>query len=83
MPKMSFEKALEQLEQIVQDMETGELNLENALKKFEEGMKLSKFCSNKLDEIEQKINVLIEQPNGEIITKPFEGAIDRDANGDH
>ena len=71
------------MEQIVQDMEAGELNLENALKKFEEGMKLSKFCSNKLDEIEQKINVLIEQPNGEIITKPFEDTIGSDVKGDN
>lgn len=73
MPKMTFEKALDQLEQIVRDMESGELNLESALKKFEEGMKLSKYCSEKLDETEKKISLLMgDGVGGEVSESPFE-----------
>jgi exodeoxyribonuclease VII small subunit len=58
--KLSFEKALNELEQIVSEMEKGELSLENSLKKFEKGMKLSKFCSDKLDETEKKITIITD-----------------------
>jgi exodeoxyribonuclease VII small subunit len=71
MAKLSFEKALEQLEQIVQEMEAGELTLENALKKFEEGIKLSRYCSQKLDETEKKVTLLMEQADGSIQETPF------------
>lgn len=72
MAKLSFEKALEQLEQIVQEMEAGELALENALKKFEEGVKLSQFCSQKLDETEKKITLLMQQSDGNVKETPFQ-----------
>nr|MBL0716861.1 exodeoxyribonuclease VII small subunit [Desulfobacterales bacterium] len=58
MAKQTFEQAISKLEQIVKDMETGDLPLEQTLKKFEEGVKLSKFCSIRLDETEKKITVL-------------------------
>ena len=72
MTKLSFEKALEQLEQIVHEMESGRLPLESALKKFEEGIKLSRFCSQKLEETEKRINLLIENQNGSVTLKPFD-----------
>lgn len=72
MAKMAFEKALEQLEQIVQEMESGELTLENALKKFEEGIKLSRYCSQKLEDTEKKITLLMEQANGSIEETHFD-----------
>lgn len=72
MAKISFEKALEKLEQIVHEMESGQLPLETALKKFEEGIKLSQFCSEKLDETEKKISVLMEAADGTIQEQPFE-----------
>jgi len=72
MAKISFEKALEKLEQIVHEMESGQLPLETALKKFEEGIKLSQFCSEKLDETEKKISVLMEAADGTIQEHPFE-----------
>ena len=72
MTKLSFEKALEQLEQIVHEMESGRLPLESALKKFEEGIKLSRFCSQKLEETEKRINLLIENQNGSVTEKPFD-----------
>lgn len=72
MAKISFEKALEKLEQIVHEMESGQLPLETALKKFEEGIKLSQFCSEKLDETEKKISVLMETADGTIKEQPLE-----------
>ena len=71
MAKISFEKSLKQLEQIVQELESGNLPLEKAMKKFEEGVKLSKFCSEKLDETEKKISVLLHDNNGNTTEKPF------------
>lgn len=72
MAKVSFEKALDQLEHIVQDMESGNLTLEQSLKKFEEGMKLSKYCTQKLDETEKKISLLMSQADGSVVEKPFD-----------
>lgn len=72
MPKLSFEKALEQLEAIVDTLESNELSLEKALKKFEEGMKLSQLCANMLDETERKISLIMEKPDGEAQETPFE-----------
>lgn len=72
MAKITFEKALEQLEGIVQEMESGDLTLDNALKKFEEGVKLSQFCSKKLEETEKKITLLMEQADGSIKEAPFD-----------
>ncbi|MGD9369400.1 MAG: exodeoxyribonuclease VII small subunit [Desulfobacteraceae bacterium] len=72
MPKQSFEKALEQLENIVETLESNELSLEKALAKFEEGMKLSRFCAKKLDETERKISLIMETTNGEVKEAPFE-----------
>ena len=71
MVKQTFEKAISLLEQIVQDLETGDLPLEEALKKFEEGVKLSKTCSRKLDETEKKIRILMNDNNGNVTEKPF------------
>lgn len=71
MADQTFEKAMSQLEQIVHDLETGDLTLEKALKKFEQGIKLSRFCSNKLDETEKRINILMQDQNGKVIDKPF------------
>ena len=72
MAKLSFERALEQLEEIVQEMASGDLTIENALKKFEEGIKLSQFCAQKLDETEKKIILLMEKSDGSLKETPFE-----------
>jgi exodeoxyribonuclease VII small subunit len=71
MAKKTFEQSLKQLEQIVQELESGDLPLEKALKKFEEGIQLSKLCSRTLDETEQKISILLKGQDGGIIEKPF------------
>ncbi len=72
MAKQTFEKAMDQLEQIVQKLETGELSLEDSIKKFEEGVKLSNYCSKKLDETEKKVTVLLKSQDGQILEEPFD-----------
>ncbi len=71
MAKKTIEQAMKQLEQIVQDLESGDMPLEKAIKKFEEGVQLSKFCSQKLDETEKRITVLIQNSDGKIAEVPF------------
>ena len=72
MAKQTFEKAMDQLEQIVQKLETGELSLEDSIKKFEEGVKLSNFCAKKLDETEKKVTLLLKNQEGQIVEEPFD-----------
>lgn len=60
---MSFEKNMENLEKIVQELENGDLNLDDSIKKFEEGMKISKECNKILEDAEKKITVLINNNN--------------------
>jgi len=62
---------MKRLEAIVQEIESGDLTLDEALKKFQEGVKLSKFCSNKLDETEKKVSVLLKDEEGNVREKPF------------
>ena len=57
----NFEKALENLDQLVSSMETGELSLEDSLKAFETGIKLTRECQAALKEAEQKIQLLINE----------------------
>ena len=66
-----FEKSLQELEQIVQKMEGGEMGLEQSLQQFEQGIKLAKSCQNALSAAELKVNQLIEE-NGLQQTIPFE-----------
>ena len=71
MAQKTFEQSMKQLEQIVKELEDGDLPLEKALKKFEEGMKLTKLCSEKLDETEKKISILLKNSEGQMTEKPF------------
>jgi exodeoxyribonuclease VII small subunit len=61
----TFEQALAQLEQIVQKLEKGELPLEESLKLYEEGVRLSRLCHGKLEEAEGRIEVLLKDSRGE------------------
>lgn len=62
--KESFENNIEKLEIIVTELEKGDLNLEEALAKFEEGIALSKECSKSLEEAEKKITILLKNEEG-------------------
>jgi exodeoxyribonuclease VII small subunit len=71
MSTQTFEKAMKQLEKIVQDLESGDLPLEKTIKKFEEGIELSQFCSKKLEETEAKIKQLVKDQDGVIHEDPL------------
>lgn len=68
---IDFEKSLERLETIVDEMEGGDLSLEEMIKHFEEGSKLVTLCSKKLTEVEQKIEKLVKKGDG-LDAEPFE-----------
>ncbi len=72
MAKKNFELSIDQLEKIVSELESGDLSLEDSIKKFEEGMKLSKLCSKMLDETEQKILMLVKDTEGQVKEVPFD-----------
>ncbi|MDA2928176.1 exodeoxyribonuclease VII small subunit [Acidobacteria bacterium AH-259-G07] len=67
-----FENALARLESIVGELEKGELALEEALKLFEEGIKISRFCNAKLDEAERKVEILLKNEKGQLTEEPFQ-----------
>jgi exodeoxyribonuclease VII small subunit len=71
MANQTFEKAMNKLEQIVQELESADLPLEIAIRKFEEGVQLSKFCSEKLDETEKRITILLKDQNDRVFDQPF------------
>lgn len=72
MAEKKFEKAMERLEEIVKALESGELGLDESLKIFEEGMKLVRFCEEKLNEAEKKVTILTKRPDGSLEEVPFE-----------
>ncbi len=69
--KKTFEKAMEQLEQVVADLEAGNIPLDKALQKFEEGMALSKYCADRLDETEKKVSLLLADSQGQLEAHDF------------
>lgn len=70
MPEVKFEKALERLSKIVDDLESGNLSLDDSLKVYEEGVKLIKLCTKKLNEAQKKIEILVKEES-KLVTKPF------------
>ena len=67
-----FEKAFQQLEKIVQRLEGEELPLDESLQLFEEGIRLSRFCNQKLEEVEKKIELILSDAKGQPRVEPFE-----------
>ena len=61
MEDLSFEQAMQELEKIATDLEKGELSLEESVKKFEQGMELSKKCSDIIEKAEKKITILLQK----------------------
>lgn len=81
MAKKTFESALHRLEEITQELEEGELSLENSLKKFDEGIKLADFCNEKLNEAKAKVELLLKKDD-QLETKPFATTGDEAESGD-
>ncbi len=72
MAKERFEDALQKLEKIVSRLEEGDLPLEESLKCFEEGIRLSRFCNHKLDEAEKRVEILLKDKDGNLKAEPFD-----------
>lgn len=72
MDDITFEAALNELEKIVNEMEEGNLSLDDSLTKFELGIKMARLCSNKLEQAEKKVEMLLASENGEVELRPFE-----------
>ena len=71
MPKEKFEDALNKLEKIVGKLEEGDISLEESLKLFEEGIRLSRLCNQKLDEAERKVQILVKDKEGNMKAETF------------
>ena len=70
MAREKFEEALGRLEELVKKMEAGDMTLEESLRAFEEGTRLTRFCAKKLDETERRVDLLLKQGD-EPVTRPF------------
>lgn len=73
MAELNFDNALVKLENIVEQLENGQLDLEESLAVFEEGVKISLFCQQELKKTDGKVQALLKKLNGEIEVIEFEG----------
>lgn len=69
--ELSFEAALTRLEEVLNALEHGDLPLEEAMRAFEEGARLVRFCHQKLDEVEKRVELLLKDETGRFFTRPF------------
>jgi len=76
--KKKFEEAIEELEKVVERLESGELSLEASLAAFEEGVGLVKFCNRKLTEVEKKIELLVKDKDGKLQLRAMDEAADEE-----
>ena len=72
MAEMKFEDGLKRLEKIVEELENGSLSLDESLEKYEEGIKLSKACSKKLEVARKKVEILLKSEDGSVELKEFD-----------
>jgi exodeoxyribonuclease VII small subunit len=77
-PNKKFETALEDLEQVVEHLDSGELSLEDSLAAFEKGVGLVRFCNEKLNEVEKKVELLVKDKDGKLQLKAFEELAEKD-----
>ena len=75
MAKERFEDALNKLEKIVSQLEEGDVSLEESLKLFEEGIRLSRLCNQKLEEAEKRVEILLKSEEGTLKAQPFSSSI--------
>jgi exodeoxyribonuclease VII small subunit len=73
-PEANFEQAMKRLEEIVEQMESGDLPLEELIVRYEEGMKLVKLCQERLVSAEQRIEIITRNSAGKPLVKEFESA---------
>jgi exodeoxyribonuclease VII small subunit len=82
MTSLSFEKALEDLEKIVEKLEKGGLSLSESLALFEKGVKLARFLREELGKAEKKVEILLKNEKGEVKEEPFELDKETSSSGD-
>jgi len=75
MAEIKFEDALKKLEKIVADLEDGSLSLDDALGKYEEGIKLSRICAKRLELAKKKVEILMKSEDGSVELKPFDESV--------
>ena len=75
MAEMKFEDGLKRLEKIVEELESGNLSLDDSLEKYEEGIKLSKACTKRLEVARKKVEILLKSEDGSAALKPFDDRI--------
>ena len=72
MAEIKFEESLKKLEKIVEDLEKGDLSLDEALKKYQEGIELARLCAQRLENAKKKIDVLVKNKKGDFELKPLD-----------
>ena len=70
--KGDFEKSLTRLEEVVKRLEGADLSLDEAMRLFEEGVKLSRECQKQLEEAEGRVEILLKKADGKIVAEPFD-----------
>ena len=70
--EMSFEQGLGRLDELIEQLEDGEIGLERSLEFFEEGIKLSRVLNKKLDQAEKKLEILLKDEEGRLSAQPFD-----------
>lgn len=78
--EQKFEAALEELEQVVEQLESGELSLEESLAAFEKGVGLVRLCNQKLNDVEKKIEILVRDREGKLQLEELR-ALSKEGNG--
>lgn len=78
-PELNFEDAMNRLEEIVEQMESGKMLLEELIVRYEEGMKLVKVCQDRLASAEQRIEIITRDHEGKMVVKKFEAAPEKEA----
>ena len=68
----SFEGSLKRLEEIVRHLEEGDIPLDKSLKLFEEGIRLSRFCSSRIEQAKKRVEILIKESGGKLSKRPFD-----------
>ena len=81
MGEPTFEEALNQLEALVAKLEVGDLSLEQALQAFEEGVRLTRLCTGRLEEVERRVHLLTRTPEGTEREVPFDLGSEGETHG--
>jgi exodeoxyribonuclease VII small subunit len=74
MAEIKFEEALKKLEKIVQELEDGDITLDEALKKYQQGIELARLLNQRLQNAKKKIDVLVKSKKGEFSLEPFDAS---------